>query len=395
MLAYWRELAGPDLGEFTYSHMTGRTLAAGAYRVDLPLAVLRALPDLAPERFKEDAFGDYGFLPDATDPDGLPVGLKTGATSPRRVGITCAACHTGLMSDRPVPGAGNSSLRYGDFLLALTDTLADTLDPDAVIYAARRDFGPLSAAEEADVRAFLAAPPPPVARDHRERVAAWGAGRASYHPAGLPARIPPLWLVGPRFMADGAWTDQGERNRYVLWLAGVPGESLRSPDVNRLVRGLGEYLGTLRPPAPHVADRGMALRGAETFKERCAACHDRPGETVFVEQVGTDDKLLREESPFDRLRLRWLGFEGVEVRLWPMVKIPGLQAVGARRLLLHNGSVRSLEDLLAPDRRPPVVAHAGTVFDTRLPGHSNRGHDFGGDLDPAEIAALLIYLRGL
>ena len=50
---------------------------------------------------------------------------------------------------------------------------------------------------------------------------------------------------------------------------------------------------------------------------------------------------------------------------------------------LHNGSVPSLRALLEPPSKRPVtfpLGKAGFVFDTRLPGNGNQGHDFGSAL---------------
>lgn len=398
MLENWKELAGRDLGEFAFTHATARTLHEGQAPLAMPLAVAKALPVLFPERYREADFRDYGFLPDPADPDSLPVGFKTGATSPRYVGITCAACHTGTVRGQIVPGAPNLTLRYGDFLLAWERTLGDPgLDLDSVRVAARRAMGALPEVEAAELERWMAEKPRQPYRPVAERaqVAAWGAGRANYRGRGVPARFPPLWGMGGRYMADGSWTSLPERNRYAWWRLGVPLEALRSPETNRLVRALGEYLPEFEPPAGTAPDRGLALRGEDVYKAQCASCHDRAGDLLLVEQVGTDDRLMRDESPLDQLFLRFLGFEGLDVQFWPRVKIPALSGMAARGLLLHNGSVPTLEDLLAPGRRPPIFSHAGTVFDTRLPGHANRGHTFGEDLDHADRTALLAYLRSL
>ncbi len=398
MLAHWQELAGPDLGEFAFAHMTPHMLHQGQLPLSMPLPVAKALPVLFPDRYRAADFADYGFLPDPSDPDGLPVGFKTGPTSPRYVGITCAACHVGLVRDAQVAGAANSTLRYGDFMLAWEKTLADPgLHLDAVRVAARQAMGPLSNADLAELQRWIAQKPRPPYRSDAERnqIEAWGAGRANYRGLGVPARFPPLWEMGSRFMSDGAWTNLAERNRYALWRQGAPLEALRAPDANRLFRALSEYLAGLEPPAGNVPERGLAIRGAEVYQAQCASCHDRPGDLLLVEQVGTDDRLAREDSPLEQVHMRLLGFEGLDVQFWPRIKIPALGGMIARKLLLHNGAVTSLETLLSPDRRPPILAHAGTVFDTRLPGHSNRGHTFGADLEPDDRAGLLAYLRSL
>jgi hypothetical protein len=82
---------------------------------------------------------------------------------------------------------------------------------------------------------------------------------------------------------------------------------------------------------------------------------------------------------------------------------------------LHNGSVRSLHQLLLPAERREKIFYVGsweldpvrvgvgssspspgaTVFDTRLPGNSNAGHEYGSDLGEPDRAALIEYLKTL
>jgi hypothetical protein len=85
--------------------------------------------------------------------------------------------------------------------------------------------------------------------------------------------------------------------------------------------------------------------------------------------------------------------------------------VWARSPYLHNGSVRTLEELLAPASAraerfsrgsraydPAKVGYtdAGAyILDTRQPGHSNAGHEHGTDLTPAEKRDLIEHLKTL
>jgi hypothetical protein len=80
------------------------------------------------------------------------------------------------------------------------------------------------------------------------------------------------------------------------------------------------------------------------------------------------------------------------VRAAPLV---GLRASAP---YLHNGSVPSLAALLeAAARRPKSfpLGTAGFVFDTRLPGNGNQGHEFGTALTPAEKSDLIAFLDSL
>ena len=82
---------------------------------------------------------------------------------------------------------------------------------------------------------------------------------------------------------------------------------------------------------------------------------------------------------------------------------------------LHNGSVANLQELLTPAARRAKVLYMGnwdfdpvrvgyeasspflgaSILDTRLPGNSNAGHEFGTALGDADKAALIEYLKTL
>jgi len=82
--------------------------------------------------------------------------------------------------------------------------------------------------------------------------------------------------------------------------------------------------------------------------------------------------------------------------LW--VRTAPLTALYATAPYLHNGSVPSLLALLAPAKQRPVafpVGAGGFVLDTRVPGNSNSGHDFGTHLSGAQKADLVAFLNSL
>jgi hypothetical protein len=87
-----------------------------------------------------------------------------------------------------------------------------------------------------------------------------------------------------------------------------------------------------------------------------------------------------------------------------------LQGVWARSPYLHNGSVRTMPELLAsPNERaktfhrgsqrfdPAVMGHrrGRYLFDTMTAGNSNSGHDYGTKLPAGEKAELIEYLKTL
>jgi len=106
------------------------------------------------------------------------------------------------------------------------------------------------------------------------------------------------------------------------------------------------------------------------------------------------------------LLLAWAGKRLAEVPLGRpsfLLSVPGLllvlgTALYATAPYLHNGSVPSLLALLAPAKQRPVafpVGAGGFVLDTRVPGNSNSGHDFGTHLSGAQKADLVAFLNSL
>ena len=91
-----------------------------------------------------------------------------------------------------------------------------------------------------------------------------------------------------------------------------------------------------------------------------------------------------------------------------------LNGVWATAPYLHNGSVRTMRQLLLPAGQRQATFRVGSreydpaevgfvdaggyTFDTRLPGNSNAGHEYGAEqlsADPETLEALLEYLKTL
>jgi len=84
----------------------------------------------------------------------------------------------------------------------------------------------------------------------------------------------------------------------------------------------------------------------------------------------------------------------------PWVRTAPLTTLLASAPYLHNGSVPTLEALFEPTERRPVTFALGTgqgrfLFDTRLPGNRNTGHEFGVELTSREKGDLIAFLEGL
>ena len=90
---------------------------------------------------------------------------------------------------------------------------------------------------------------------------------------------------------------------------------------------------------------------------------------------------------------------------------PPLEGIFATSPYLHNGSIRTLKDLLTAPTQRPKSFHTGStefdasavglkndgpfLYDTQDPGKGNGGHAFGTELDIGEKAALIEYLKSL
>jgi hypothetical protein len=84
----------------------------------------------------------------------------------------------------------------------------------------------------------------------------------------------------------------------------------------------------------------------------------------------------------------------------PWVRTAPLTTLVASAPYLHNGSVPTLAALLEPSDARPVTFTLGTgqgafVFDTRLPGNRNTGHEFGVKLSAEEKRDLIAFLESL
>src|SRR5215831_16238132 len=160
------------------------------------------------------------------------------------------------------------------------------------------------------------------------------------------------------------------------------------------------YLTSLEPPKnPNLAAADVIARGRGVFtRETCGNCHVPPyytsGKLTLAQgftppanhpnkpdiadiSVGTDPGLAMKTR-------KGTGF----------YKIPSLRGIWYRPLLLHDGSVASLEEMFDPDRMKPDHVPGGW----KGPGITKRaipGHPFGLGLNTEDRQALLAFLRSL
>lgn len=178
------------------------------------------------------------------------------------------------------------------------------------------------------------------------------------------------------------------------------------------------------PRYPFTIDAAAAKRGAAHYQARCASCHDGPeGERRLYgpAEIGTEPNRaeLFTQLQADRFNkfLAELEITGYQPSREPGIRgtqkywAASLAGVWARSPYLHNGSVRTMQELLTPSaerakkfRRCSRVyddaqmgyTDAGVyLFDTTTAGNSNAGHDYGTELSSMQKRELMEHLKTL
>jgi mono/diheme cytochrome c family protein len=274
--------------------------------------------------------------------DGTWVGLavfedEVGQT---RIGPTCGQCHCSI--DRygvPSPTVANKEMDLGAAWL-----LARGFDPDE--------------------------PPDDVEGTPMEAHYALGPGRADVLSDSVfnPFAYPDLGGLAdmPYLQQNANWIHGGLATVAIrAETLFITSNSQRSRIPRELSWAAGAFFRSFGPPEPLTTQPGPAVdAGAQIFEDTgCGACHTPPLYTsdrlVTIEEVGTDPDA-------GTSRARYTGY----------YRIPSLRGVSRTAPYLHHGAVRTLDELLSPDRDEP-------------------GHRYGTDLDEQERADLVAFLRSI
>lgn len=181
----------------------------------------------------------------------------------------------------------------------------------------------------------------------------------------------------------------------------------------------------IHPPRyPYGIDLIAAKRGTAHFESKCAACHGGPetDKRLYpIAEVGTDPNRAqlfteKQAAGFNKFlaELEAVGYEPPKeygVRSTGKYFAATLNGVWARSPYLHNGSVRTMQELLTPPGERAKTFHRGSrtydatqlgytdegiyVFDTTTMGNANTGHDYGTHLSNTEKGELIEYLKTL
>ena len=178
------------------------------------------------------------------------------------------------------------------------------------------------------------------------------------------------------------------------------------------------------PKYPWSIDAAMAARGAVQFEAKCASCHggaESDARLYSPSEIGTQPdravNFTRDQADHFDTFLATLETPGYKPSDVPGIRstqkywAASLQGVWARSPYLHNGSVRTMAELLTPPADRAKSFHRGSriydaeqmgytdaglfVLDTGIPANDRAGHNYGTDLDSTQKRELIEYLKTL
>jgi hypothetical protein len=242
-----------------------------------------------------------------------------------------------------------------------------------------------------------------------------------------PIKYGLVWNVGKRTWVhwDGNTKSPISRNLLASLGLGAPLHGKRADFVFADVKHQTDLSEKIAPPKyPFKIDNEAARRGAPLFEQNCNSCHGGPegDKRLFpVAEIGTDPKRAemftqKVADGFNKF-LGELEAEGyrppkeVGVRSTGKYWAATLSGVWARSPYLHNGSVRTMRELLTAPAERAKSFHRGShafgenemgytdegvyVLDTSASGNSNSGHDYGTKLTADQKHDLIEYLKTL
>jgi hypothetical protein len=169
---------------------------------------------------------------------------------------------------------------------------------------------------------------------------------------------------------------------------------------DEVLYAIGMYLWSLDPPKnPNPPPPDLVARGKEVFRrEKCGACHPAPNYTTGELTPAYGYDVPFDHPNFDEVRDRSVGTEpGLALKTRKgtgFYKIPSLRGLWYRPRLLHDASLKTLEELFDPARLNPDYVRKGWA----PPGMTNGpvpGLEFLTKLSPEDKRALIAFLRTL
>jgi Cytochrome c len=242
-----------------------------------------------------------------------------------------------------------------------------------------------------------------------------------------PIKFGLVWNVDRRTWVhwDGNTRSPIARNLLASLGLGAPMHGKRGDLQFALVKRQTDLSEKIRAPQyPFSIDQAAAKRGQSLFTANCDSCHGGPendSRLHSIAEVGTDphraemftQKLADGFNKF-LAELEAVGYEPPKefgVRTTGKYWAATLAGVWARSPYLHNGSVRTMQELLTGPSQRAKTFHRGSrvydeqalgyadegayVLDTSTSGNSNSGHDYGTKLSGEDKRDLMEYLKTL
>jgi mono/diheme cytochrome c family protein len=280
-----------------------------------------------------------------------------------------------------------------------------------------------------------------LASHHDPKTLVWS-DKASFDSAsGLKGWVdlPPWWCTKKKNALYYNGTGRGVKGHHLQLMSFFSVANVEeATKIEEGFKHVNAWFDTLEAPKyPGTIDQDLAMHGKDVFWRHCAECHGTYGETdaedtypnllIPVSEVGTDPNLATHHwmySAIDWYNGSWYArdenswFEKVDGYM-----APPLDGIWATAPYFHNGSVPTLDAVIAPEKRLAVwttdnsdddydLERVGWLdkpsdtqlftldfssgrYDTSLSGNSNQGHFYGAVLESEEQRALLEYLKTL
>lgn len=429
----WAEETAVQRG---YDALTKTAFIPAAWRTAAYDNVWKRWPGVTskPENY-DVAFRDYYGLHPAPYPNAnLPMGLRPGTfLFVKGVAVDCMTCHGGSIMGKSYVGLGNASLDIQALFedLSAADGRSPKLPFTFSNVRGTSEAGSfavyLLGFREPDLKLKFPRQELGLHDDLCEDVPAWWLlkkKKTMYHTGGADAR------------------SVRSKMQFMMTPVTPPTDFAKHEPA---FKDIQQYLLSIEAPKyPHKIDTELAQKGEKVFKANCATCHGTygaspsyPNKIIPLNEIGTDPARYKgiEEQFGQYYNRTWFAKEntgwfvdGYPARPSVGYQAPPLDGVWATAPYFHNGSVPTLYHVLKSDARPQrytrsyqtnekdydtakvgwkfttitdtpkVEMHpheARKIYDTALPGRSNKGHTYGDALTEPERLAVLEYLKTL
>lgn len=362
------------------------------------------------------------------------------------ISANCFACHAATFAGELVIGLGNESLDFTADPMPAIDAVGSYVGAGAETEAWRKWAERIGAIAPYMVTDTIGVNPAPnltlALIAHRDPATlAWSPTPLLEPPprSPLPVSVPPWWRMAKKHALFYNAMGRGDHARYMMMKSLVCADSVAEAEaIDAGFVHVRAYLASLRAPEyPFAIDAELAAAGRSVFEQHCASCHgiygpdgEYPNLLVALDVVGTDPEYARQayddaDRFMDWFNRSWYGKIASAVPA-PGYVAPPLDGVWATAPFLHNGSVPTLAALLDSGTRPTYwerdregpefdeqavgwsyreveggkqsatdTTRRKRIYDTTLPGYSNRGHQFGDELSARERRAVIEYLKTL